>query len=487
MEENNDIEDDKKNTLLNKNENKNSPKIYGKTFPLGYQDKREKKYSKYRKPRKSIDSNLSESSESIEEKNEELEEDNNNNNNSDNSSGKNEINNDLVNDLKYHSLNDDSEGEIVEEEIISEEIIAQIYKNEETLKKQNNIQENTNNIIYPIVPISENIIIKEKENIENINHLKKIEGKQKNEKIIKKKQSLLFRYFNHKSLIGKLRILTLIIMIIYIFLMLFAILYYIYNKNKRTIFCFEFLNLEDKETSENKNENFFLLDRNSFFIVHIFLAFTFLSVINTLIRNHYLQLKQFFKEMSLYFPLTLILNMPISLVGIILNKYEDENDPKIFTPIFFSVLTFFGLFFMGIVLINAKKHKYKSISSLINISILSSFLAAFECYCFIYCICFSVRSIFLKNGKNNFEEMSGPEIFAGVIYFAIGFFMITAFKDIFFCIIVVIIEIGLLYVRKNYSIAVVIFNIITTIFSFSSIIITIFKYKKKVFGLAHVD
>ena len=497
MTENNN-EDEKKISLLNKNEKINSPKIYGKTFPLGYQDKRKRKHSKHKKSRKSIDSNLSGSSESIEEKNEELEDDNHNiNNKSNNNLDKNEINQD---DLKYHSLNDDSEGEIVEEEIISEEIIAQIYKNEEILKQQNNIQENNNNIIYPIVPISENIITKEKENINEIigkNQLK-IEVKENNEKIIKKSQGLLFRYFNHKSLIGKLRIITLIIMIIYIFLMVFSIFYYIYNKNKRTIFCFEFLNPEDNynknqtrnETETeivNKNENFFLLDRNAFFIVHIFLLFTFLSVINTLIRNEYLQLKHFFKEMSLYFPLTLIFNMPIILVGLSLDKYGDENEPKIWTPIFFSIFTFFGIIFMGNALINAKKHKYKSISSLINISILSSFLAAFECYCFIYCICFLVRSFFLKKGKKNFEDMSGPEIFAGIVYFGIGFLMITTFKDIYFCFIVIIIEIGLLYIRKNYSLAVVFFNIITTVFTFTSIIIAIFKYKKKVFGLAHVD
>ena len=77
MTENNN-EDEKKISLLNKNEKINSPNIYGKTFPLGYQDKRKRKHSKHKKSRKSIDSNLSGSSESIEEKNEELEDDNHN-------------------------------------------------------------------------------------------------------------------------------------------------------------------------------------------------------------------------------------------------------------------------------------------------------------------------------------------------------------------------------------------------------------------------
>ena len=179
--------------------------------------------------------------------------------------------------------------------------------------------------------------------------------------------------------------------------------------------------------------------------------------------------------------------MPIYIIGIIQNKYDDINDPKIWTPIFFSILTFLGVVFMSIVLVNAKKHKFKSISSLINISVLCSFLTAFECYCFIYCFCFLLRSCFIKIGKRNVDNMSVPEIIAGIIYFAIGFFNITALRDIYFSFIVVIVEIGLLYIRKNYSIGVVCFNLITTFFTFASIVIAIFKYKKKVFGLAHVD
>ena len=93
----------------------------------------------------------------------------------------------------------------------------------------------------------------------------------------------------------------------------------------------------------------------------------------------------------------------------------------------------------------------------------------------------------MKIGKVKYDEMSGIEIVAGMIFYSIGFVIISAYQDIFFSAIVVIIEIGLLYIKKNYSIAVVIFNIFTTFFSFASIIVTIFKYKKRVFGLAHVD
>ena len=485
MKENNDIVDDKNEILLKKPELK--PKTYRQTFPLGYQDKRERKYYKSRRSRKSKSSSKSASSESIEEKNEELEDEDNfqdinnksNNGESDNDSGNKNI------------LNDDSDSEIVEEEIITEEIIAQIYKNEEMLREKNNQELNlNNNIITPILPISESIINKNEDSInvnENENKLKAIEpkeNKEKKEKIVKKKENILFKYFNHKSVIEKLRIITIIILATYISLTTLSIFIYVYEKEKNIIFCFEFLGKNNKEDTE---KFLFLFDRNAFFLIQLLISFTFISVINTLLRNEYLQLKHFFKEMSFYFPLTLILNMPIYIVGIFQSKYDDEEDPKIWTCIFFTLLTLTGFYFMSNILISIKRHKYKSVSSLINISILSSFLAAFECYCSIYSICLLIRSCFIKTDKINAKQMAGPEIVAGILFFSIGFFIIIAFKDIYFSFIVVIIEIGILFIRKYYSIVLECFNIMTTCLSFMSIIITIFKYKKRVFGLSHID
>ena len=481
MKENNkDVDNEQYQFLFKKQENE--PKSYRMTFPLGYQDKRKRKF--YR-PRKSKNSkNSSGSSESIEEKNEEFEDENsdyiNNNNNSNDIDYK--IGFLMDDNLKQNSLNEDSDSEIVEEEIISEETIAQIYKNKEILMNNNNQDLNLNNNI--ITPISETIIVKKEEIInekENNNKININNNKDKKKgKVIKKKENILFKYFNHKSLIQKLRIITFIVLIIYILLVLSSIIIYICNNQKKTLFCFEFLN------DKNKNQ-FFLSDRNAFFIIYSFIFLGFISVIYSLIKNEYLQLKQFFKAMSLLFPLTLVLNMPIFIIGIIYNKYDDENEPKIWIPILFSVLTLLGLYLMGNVFINSKRHKCKSISSLININILSSILTAFECYSFIYCICFLIKTYFIKNEKMNINLMSWIEIIAGILYFWIAFIIITAFKDIYFSSIVVVVEIGLLYIKKNYSITVVFLNIITTFFSFSSIIFTIFKFKKRVFGLYHVD
>ena len=480
MKENNeDIDNDNYQFLFKKH--KNETISHRMTFPLGYQDKRKRKFYRARKSKNS--KNSSGSSESIEEKNEEFEDENSdyiNNNNSNDLDYK--IGFLMGDNIKQNSLNEDSDSEIVEEEIISEETIAQIYKNKEILMDNNNQDINLNNNI--ISPISESVIVKEEEIInekEINNKANLINNKDKRkEKVIKKKENILFKYFNHKSLIQKLRIITFIVLIMYILLVLSSIIIYIGNNQKKTLFCFEFL------TDKNTNQ-LFLSDRNSFFIIYSFIFVGSISVINSLIKNEYLHLKQFFKAMSLFFPLTLVLNMPIFILGIIYNKYDNENEPKMWIPILFSVLTLLGLYLMGNVFINSKRHKFKSVSSLINIYILCSILTAFECYSFIYCICFLIKTYFIKNEKMNINLMSWIEIIAGILYFWIAFIIITAFKDIYFSSIVVVVEIGLLYIKKNYSITVVFLNIITTFFSFSSIIFTIFKFKKRVFGLYHVD
>jgi hypothetical protein len=78
-----------------------------------------------------------------------------------------------------------------------------------------------------------------------------------------------------------------------------------------------------------------------------------------------------------------------------------------------------------------------------------------------------------------------PEIIMGIIYFLFGIFIIVSFKDIFYVFILVIINLGLLYIKKN--IAVTIINLTLTFFGFAAIIINIFKYKKKVFGFLSKD
>ena len=461
------------NLLIVKKEDKEEQK--GKIFPLGYTDKRA---IKKRKHRKSHHSSKSGSSESIEEKNEELEDEDNNKNNSD-PEKKNEL---LINDenLQLFPINDsDSDSEIIEEEIITEETIAKIYadKTDQIFLEENKIDLNRG-----ISPLSETVIVKKnnqdmEDNTSNSND--KIIIKEKKRRILKYKDNLLFKYFNHKSLIAKMRIITLKILIVYIALIIISIFFYGLKKNKLTIFCFEFIENDKKYNKEKYSRKLFLSDRNSIITVQALCGIPFLSIIISLIKNEYLPLKQFFKETSFYFPLTMVINIPIFIIGLIKDEYENsDGSVGIALPIIFTLLTLIGFLSMTFILLTARERKYKSISNLINISILCSFFSSFECYSFLYSVCLLIRAIYDK-------PMYIPEIIMGIIYFLFGIFIIVSFKDIFYVFILVIINLGLLYIKKN--IAVTIINLTLTFFGFAAIIINIFKYKKKVFGFLSKD
>jgi hypothetical protein len=459
--------------LMTKIEDNNKKK--GNIFPLGYRDKRDSLKKHRRKSKKSSSSSKSGSSESIEEKNEDLEDDDLGKNNSD--PGKN--NDILIGDKNFNLFpNDDSDSEIVEEEIITEETIAKIYadKTDQFILEKNKIDINTD-----ISPISETLIVKTNNTAENNNKSYSDDNiivKEKTRRIFKYKDNILFKYFNHKSLIAKMRIITLIILLIYIFLVILSIFSYTFQKDKLNIFCFEFIENGDTQNPKYRHK-LFLSDRNSFFSVQILCGIPFISVVVALIKNNYLQLKQFFKITSFYFPLTLVLNIPIFILGIIKDEYENSDGSiGIVLPIIFTFLTLIGFLCMTFILLSAKNHKYKSVPSLINISILCSFFSSFELYSFLYNVCLLIRAIYGK-------EMYIPEIIMGIIFFLFGMFIMISFKDIFYVLVVCAIELGLLYIKKN--IAVTIVNLSTTFFSFGSIIIHNLLYKKKIFGLSHMD
>ena len=94
-------------------------------------------------------------------------------------------------------------------------------------KIQNLLEKNLIDINTDITPISETVIVK-KNNSNNDDDKNKVNDnniivKEKKRRILKYKDNLLFKYFNHKSLIAKMRIITLIILLIYIALILISI------------------------------------------------------------------------------------------------------------------------------------------------------------------------------------------------------------------------------------------------------------------------
>ena len=126
--------------------------------------------------------------------------------------------------------------------------------------------------------------------------------------------------------------------------------------------------------------------------------------------------------------------------------------------------------------ISTKKIKYKNLIRVVNQGFLSGLLFAFELYSFMYNICYLSTWGTEKNVVN-------LEIIPGVIYFIISFLTIVIYNEIFFSSTALIIQIGLLYIKKEGSLSVVIFNICAVFFSFISLILLILKRNKKVFNI----
>ena len=279
---------------------------------------------------------------------------------------------------------------------------------------------------------------------------------------------------------------TLLIIIIYIIITVISGLRFVDKREDfhPFLFCFEFLDRYPSQSQDMSDSVmiYFLTDVNSFCEIHFFVFVIFISVCYMLILGSQSQIKDFFKDMSIFLSLGLLLNIPIFFVGM----YAEEFYGSYFKPIFYLILTFLGLLCMIKIFIVAKKHKYKNVSSLFNISILTSFLTAYQCYCFLFCVVYLIMNIIKQEIKvDSDHEFPEFEIIAGLIYFGIGIFVMTVFRDIFFVIAMVIIENGLLYTKRTNPklLVTAIFNISIVSLNFASIIIIIFAYNKKVFRL----
>ena len=126
--------------------------------------------------------------------------------------------------------------------------------------------------------------------------------------------------------------------------------------------------------------------------------------------------------------------------------------------------------------ISSKKVKYKNLIRVVNQGFLSGLLSAFELYCILYIICY------LSTWKTE-KNVVKLEIIPGIIYFIISALSIILYNEIFFSSTALIIQIGLLYIKKDDALSVVIVNICVVFFSFISLIILILKRNKKVFNI----
>ena len=375
--------------------------------------------------------------------------------------------------------------------------INQIEKNDEQ-----NIENEKTTLKNPKSSFANNIIednIKYSDTIIEAHNNKKKQTDNENEVIYegdedlnygKKNKKLTKNNLRHNININKnlLKYSTITIIIIYIILVIIScVVFHIKRTDYPFLFCFEFSerNLITEQDMARKENIYFLTDLNSFYLIHLVFLFLYISVCYMLIKGKKSDINYFFKDMSIFFICTLIFNIPIFIIGMLSEKFYGNH----LKPMVFLCLTFCAFLCMIKIFIVAKRHKYKNITNLINVSILTSFMTAYQCYCFIFCLCYSSMNFFkpemMRDKEDNVKEYPEIEIIASSIYFAIGIIIMTVFKDIFFVIAMAIIESGFLYAKKisNYLLTTTLVNLGLLSLNFASIIIIIFAYNKKVFRL----
>lgn len=152
------------------------------------------------------------------------------------------------------------------------------------------------------------------------------------------------------------------------------------------------------------------------------------------------------------------------------------------------ILSFFlaSTIFLVVLYRNLKNKKKLSLPALFGLSIFLSVLLAFNTYSILYII---ADLITLNYGQayvmDNLKEFFS--IFINVIYACIAIVLLSVYKDIIFSFCLLLIEIG--FIANSYKL--VTSEIITGSFIISfvlvSIIITVIKYKKAVFGFEEND
>ena len=390
--------------------------------------------------------------------------------------------------------NNTNEGNIqhkisIEKESITNGNNDENIKNSEKLSEVNVKASIGNEVIEDNIKATDTLEFinkKKKENENNENNENEENDDFDSDKGNKKKNKETKNNFKYHIKINKkfLKYFTLVTIFIYMSLIIASsIVFHQRRESNPFLFCFKFLDRipEQSQGRDNKDIIYFLTDLNSFYIIHLVLFIIFISVCYLLIKGSESRIDYFFKDMSIFFVSTLIFNIPILFSGM----FTDHFYGNFLQPVAYLILTFLGFLCMLKIYIVAKRHKYKKISSLINISILSSFMTAYQLYCFLFNFAYFYMNFYKPQINIKHKEYPEVEIIAGCLYYAVGIVVMTVFKDIFFVIAMVIIENGLLYSKRqnHYLVTIALVNISIVSLNFASVIILIFAYKKKIFHL----
>ena len=403
------------------------------------------------------------------------------------------------------------ENEEEKEDLIDNKIIEEENKNEQMTKKKEkkeidehyiNLEVNNNNdynnLIDKLLPSEdsnksfENIIeddIKRNDTAEFMFKKKRLEDDndeykyEDDDNYILKKSSKTKLVIHYKLNRNFLRYSTLVTMIIYIIITIVSCIFFHIRRDKYPfLFCFKFIDRipEQKQDRAQTELIYFLTDVNSFYILHFFLLVIFISICRLLIKGTKTEINYFFKNISIYFTLTLIFNIPIFINGMLTKSFYGSH----LQSSFYLGLSLLSFLCMGKIYLVTKSHEYRNKTSLTNISILSSVMTAYQWYCFLFNVNFFILNFYKPQIYEN-KEYPGIEIAFNSIYLVIGIIVIIVYHDIFFCIVMLNMEIGLLYIKRksNHVLAITIVNVAIISLNYASIISVIFRFNKKVFKL----
>ena len=235
---------------------------------------------------------------------------------------------------------------------------------------------------------------------------------------------------------------------------------------------FEFIKINDKIKAISYFP--FSTSEYAFYLISIFILIFSLITIYLLVINDPEFIKSFFKDIDIYFQITLLSLSIRYIIGMAI-KFTRTI---IFINLLFSSISLLCILF---VFLNTKTHKYKNIKYLITHSFLPSLFMALETYCFLYCFCFYYCECRASNNNNNYKYKT--EIVCNILFFIIGVMVLTFKKDIIFPLVIVVFETGLLTRGNDGNFFVILCDVFILLFTFGSVILAIFQKKKKIFEL----
>lgn len=219
----------------------------------------------------------------------------------------------------------------------------------------------------------------------------------------------------------------------------------------------------------------FLTDPYAFLLALFALTSTFISICNTLILNKRPIAKSFIKDTGILLFVCLLCIAISFIIGIFSLKY-------LHTMIINLILYTIGLIAITIIVARIRKHNFCNKESVVNQGFMPSILMSILSYLLIYTVSDLLTRHFY-NVQLVDEFKREVNIYANLVYFALGVGVLTFNRDIIYPLCLVIFDTGMLTKTKLYSFKETLVILLVTLFTFGAVVITIFKNKTKIFRI----